>query len=64
MADVEAMFHQAEPYEYDHDIINYLWKNASGEVVHYRMKSHIFGVVLCVTCVLYTLTLISPIIVN
>ena len=43
MADVEAMFNQVETYEYDHDVINYLWKNASGEVVHYRMKSHILA---------------------
>ena len=64
MADVEAIFNQAETYEYDHNVINFLWKNASGEVVHYRMKSHIFGVVWCVTCVFDTLTLISPIIVN
>ena len=64
MADVEAMFNQAETYEYDHDVINYIWKNASGEVVHYRMTSHIFGVVWCVACVFDTLSLISPIIVN
>ena len=63
MADVEAMFNQVRTYEYHHDAISYLWNNAAGEVIHYMMTSHIFGVVWCATCFFDGPALISPIIV-
>ena len=47
MGDVEAMYYQVVVKEEDRDALRFLWIDAEGEVVEYRMKVHIFGGVWC-----------------
>ena len=55
MADIEAMYNQVRIPVYDRDALRFLWCNGKGDVVHYRMTSHLFGGVWCASSSTYAL---------
>ena len=55
MADIEAMYYQVKIPEHDRDALRFLWYDNCGNVVHYRMTSHVFGGVWCAASSTYAL---------
>ena len=54
MADIESMYLQVKIPIYDRNALRFLW-GERGEVKEYRMTSHLFGGVWCVSSSTYTL---------
>ena len=55
MGDVESMYHQVKVPVYDRDALRFLWYDESGNVIHCRMTSHLFGGVWCARSATYAL---------
>ena len=53
-ADVEAMYNQIRIPSYDRDALRFLWYSG-GQIVHYRMTSHLFGGIWCASSSTYAL---------
>ena len=54
MADSKAMYLQVRVPEIDRDCLRFLWLS-DGEIVEYRMTSHLFGGVWCASISTYDL---------
>ena len=55
MADVEAMYYQVRVESDDRDVLRFLWYDCDGNVVQYRMTSHVFGGIWCACVATYAL---------
>jgi hypothetical protein len=55
MSDVEAMYYQVRVSEDHRDSLRFLWYDSAGNIVHYRMTSHVFGGVWCACVATYAL---------
>ena len=53
-ADIEAMYNQIRIPLYDRNALRFLWLR-NGEIVHYRMKTHLFGGIWCSSSSAYAL---------
>jgi len=43
MGDIEKMYYQVRVSESDRNYLRFLWIDDAGDVIHYRMTSHVFG---------------------
>jgi hypothetical protein len=55
MSDIEAMYYQVKVPEQDRDYLRFLWFDAQGDVVTYRMVCHVFGGVWSASAATYAL---------
>ena len=54
-ADVEAMYNQVQIPVDDRNMLRFLWYDESGNLMHCRMTSHLFGGVWCASSSTYAM---------